>query len=389
MRGAPLRLTRERIVMYAMALTALCLVQVRFVVTQKFGDWSAFWAAGSTVGTSALLDPQVHAAWMSAHHLKATIFPYLPGAAWFLLPVKALTLGPGYAVNFAVMVAATAAAGSVAARTYGVQRGIAILAVFAWAPLVAAIATGQNSPVGLLLCVLTIAALAADSELAAGLAAGALLYKWPYALAFVALFVVRRQYRALCMVAAWAVIWYILSLAATAGDWLWPLHYINAVHGYFAADARFNAEKAVGVPTLLMRAGLPAFWAIAAGIVLFALALRPLLRAPVLEAASMIPAIALAASPHTLPYDCALALPALFYFMTHAAEPLRTRLICAVYIIAPFWLLSGMLHADVLAPVVDGLVIAWIVKGYNESTSRADFHVSDSRDRREAEAILN
>lgn len=375
--------------MYAIALTALCLLQVRFVVAQRFGDWSAFWAAGSTVGTRTLLDPHLHAGWMAAHHLQKTIFPYLPGAAWFLLPIKGLTLGAGYAVNFAVMGAATAAAAIVAGRTYGVQRGIAILAMFAWAPLIAAIATGQNSPIALLLCVLAAAALAADSELAAGLAAGALLYKWPYALAFIVLFLLRRQYRALGVVAASAVVWYVLSVAATAGDWNWPLHYVNALHGYFAADARFNAEKAVGFPMLLMRAGVPDVWATAAGMLLFVSALRPLARAPVLEAASMVPAIALAASPHTLPYDCALALPALFYFMTHASEPVRTRLICAVYIIAPFWLLSGVLHADVLAPVVDGLVIAWIVKGYNESTSRADFNVADSRDRREAEAVLS
>lgn len=389
MNGAPLRMSRERIVMYAIALTALCLVQVRFVVAQKFGDWSAFWAAGATVGTSALLDPHLHAAWMAAHHLQKTIFPYLPGAAWILLPVKPLSLSAGYAVNFAVMSSAAVAAALLAARIYGVQRSIAAVLVFAWAPLVAALATGQNSPAGLLLCMLAIAALAANAETAAGLAAGALLFKWPYALAFVVLFAVRRQYRALAVVAASAAIWYLISVAATAADWAWPVHYVQAVHGYFAADAQFNAVKAVGLPMLLMRAGIPAWCAIGAGILLFASALRPLARAPLLESASMVPAIALAASPHTLPYDCALALPGLFYFMTHAAEPLRTRLICAVYIIAPFWLLSGILHFDVLAAAVDGLVIVWIVKGYNESTSRADFHVADSGDRREAKAVLN
>jgi hypothetical protein len=385
----PLRLSRERIVMYALLLAALCLVQVRFVVAQKFGDWSAFWAAGSTVGTSALLNPQQHAAWMAAHHLQRTIFPYLPGAAWLLLPIKPLSLAAGYAVNFAVMALASIAAALVAARTYGIERVIAVLLVFAWAPLVAALATAQNSPIGLLFCLLAIAALAVDAELAAGLAAGALLYKWPYALAFIVLFALRRQYRALAVVAAWALVWYVLSVAATAGDLNWPAHYANAVHGYFAADARFNAGKAVGLPMLLMRAGIPAWIAIAAGALLFALALRPLARVSMLEAASMVPAVALVASPHTLPYDCALALPAMFYFMTHAAEPLRTRLVCAIYIIAPFWLLSGVLHFDVLAIVVDGLVIAWIVKGYNESTSRADLHVVDSRDRRQAETVLD
>jgi hypothetical protein len=236
---------------------------------------------------------------------------------------------------------------------------------------------------------LAIAALAVDAEFAAGLATGALLYKWPYALAFVMLFAVRRQYRALGVVAACGIAWYMLSVAATAGDWNWPGHYVDAVRSYFTADAHFNAAKAVGLPMLLMRLGIPSWAAIAAGIVLFAFALRPLMRAPMLEASSMVPAVALAASPHTLPYDCALVLPALFYFMTHAPEPLRTRLICVAYLLAPLWLLSGVLHFDVLAVVVDGLVIAWIVKGYNESTSLADLHVADSRDRRKAETVLD
>jgi hypothetical protein len=370
--------------MYALLLTFICLAQVKFVVGQGYGDWSAFWAAGSTVGTGDLLDPHKHAAWMAAHHLLKTIFPYTPGAAWFLLPFKPLSLPAGYAINFAIMAVCTIAAAGFAARVYRIPRSFATLMMFAWAPLIGALATAQNSPVGLLLAMAAICAMIANEEPAAGLAAGALVYKWPYAIAFIALFIIRRQYRALAIAAACALIWYLLSVAATAGDWNWPAHYVSAVHAYFGADARYNAEKAVGLPMLLMRFRVPDPVAIGAGLLLFTAALPLFARAPLLESASMAPLIALAASPHTLPYDLALALPALFYVMTHIQEPLRTRLVCALYLIAPLWLLSGVLHFDVLAVVCNAWAIAWILKGYNESTSRADFNLADSRDRGQA-----
>ena len=384
MNANPLRLSRDRCVLYGALLTVLCLVQVRFVVAQGFGDWSAFWAAGATAGTGNLLDPVRHAAWQTQHHLLTTIFPYLPGAAWALVPAARLPLAAGYALNFVLMAGAAAAAALIAARTYRISRTLAVVFAFAWAPVIAALATGQNAPLGLLLVMAAVAGMATASWLLPGLAVGLLLYKISYALPMIALLAVGRNLRALAVVCACAAVWYLASVAASAGDWHWPVHYAHALQGYAAADARFNAAKAVSIPHLLMRLGTPALAAMLGGLALFALALPLLIRAKPLEAASFTPLLGLAFGPHTLPYDAALALPALYYVMTHAAEPLRTRCICALYLIAPLWLLSGVFRFDVLAVACDGLVLAWLLKGLHESTTRADIRIADSRNRSQA-----
>jgi hypothetical protein len=359
-------------------------VQVRFVVAQGFGDWGAFWAAGATAGTPALLAAHKHAAWMVHHHLPATIFPYLPGAAWLFFPIRHAPLAAGYAINFLLMAACIALAAIISARVYRLSRTFALISAFAWAPAIAALATGQISPLGLLLVVLAIAGIAVDSPVLCGVAVGLMLYKLPYALPFVALLAVRRNVRALLVVAAFAVFWYVASVAATAGDWQWPAHYAAALQGYAAADARYNAEKAVGLPLLLLRAGVPQFTAILCGAAFFALALPMLARMPALEAASLTPLLGLALGPHTLPYDLALVLPALYYVMTHVREPLRTRAACAMYLVAPLWLLSGVVHFDVLAPICEGLALLWILKALSESTARSHLTIADPRNRSEA-----
>jgi Glycosyltransferase family 87 len=370
--------------MYGVLLIAICLVQVRFVVAQGFGDWSSFWSAAATVGTPDLLDPHRHILWQRLHHIPTTIFPYLPATAWLLLPFKFVPLGVGYALNFVVMAAATIAAGIIASRIYRVQGSIASILLFAWAPVIAALSTAQNSPIGMLLEFAAILGIVGNSAAIAGLAVGLLLYKVTYAAPFVVFFLVRRNMRALVIVVLCAALWYLLSVAATAGDWGWPSRYVAALQGYFGPDARYNAAKAISVPSLLMRFDISGTVAILLGLALFGLAVPLLIRMPLLEAASFTPLAALAASPHVLPYDLALAAPALFYIMTHTAEPFRTRLVCAVYVIAPLWLLSGVLHFDILAIVCDGLAVAWIAKGYNESTSGTHFDIADPRDRSKA-----
>ncbi|HKU67724.1 MAG TPA: glycosyltransferase 87 family protein [Candidatus Baltobacteraceae bacterium] len=384
MNAHPLLLSRERTFIYGGLLAAICLLQVKLVVAQGFGDWSAFWAAGATAGTRDLLDPQRHNAWMLHHHLLSTIFPYLPGAAWLLLPIKSAPLALGYAVNFAVMAALTIAGALLASKVYRIARGLCVLFAFAWAPAIAALATGQNSPLGFLLVMIAIAGIAADSWGVAGVAVGVLLYKLPYALPMVALLLLRRNWRALSIVALCGAVWYAASAAATAGDWHWPLHYADALRGYAGADARFNAMKAIGIPELLTRAGVPQGASILCGAALFLASLPALMRRSKLEAASFVPLLGLAFGPHTLPYDLALMLPALYYLMTHAPEPLRTRAVCAIYLVAPLWLLSGIIRFDVLAVVCDGLALVWLVKGVHESTAGPYIRIADPGNRSEA-----
>ncbi len=383
MTAAPLQLSRGNTII-AVLLVLFGLQQVRWVVAQGYGDWSAFWAAGATAGTPDLLDPHKHAAWQNAHHVLTTIFPYLPGAAWLFAPSKGLSLPTGYLLNFGVMIVAAIAAATFASRIYRTPIAVSMLLILAWAPSMASLCTGQNSLLGLMFCATAIFGLAGNAPIVAGLAVGMLLYKLPYAIPFIVLLVVRRNVRALGVVIACACVWYLVSVSATAGDWHWPAHYASALQGYFNADFHANATKAVSVSGLLLRAGVPGPVALTFGALLLLVAAPLLARAPVLEAASFAPLLALAAGPHTLPYDAVLAIPALFYVFTHMTEPLRTRLMAASYVVAPVWIFTGFLHFDVLAVLCDGLALAWIVKGYNESTARGYFGIAHSGDRRQA-----
>jgi hypothetical protein len=141
-----------------------------------------------------------------------------------------------------------------------------------------------------------------------------------------------------------------------------------------------------------MRAGASSSIAIFAGAAFFTLTIPLLLRMPLPEACGLALVAGLASSPHTLPYDLALALPAVFYVVTRVREPVRTRLTCMIYLAAPLWLLSGLLHFDILAVICDGLAIAWILKGYKgtyEPASGTDFDVADSRNRSKAQTVVD
>lgn len=360
-RSVPLALSRERIVLYASVLLLLCLAQIRLVAAQRYGDWSAFWAAGSTAGTLQLLDPHLHADWQFAHHLEMTPFVYLPGAAWFFVPFKGLSLAAGYAINAALMFVVLICSGFLCARIYAMPKWFAVLAVLAWAPAIAGVATGQIAAIGLLLTLLVILGVVEDMPLLAGLAAGLLLYKPPYALPLLLLLLVRREWRALAVAAACAVVWYALSVLATAGDYAWPVHYARALQSYFGPDFAYNGAKAVSIPGLLLRAHAPVWLASLAGAAVLAAAIPLVRRRPALESASMIVLAGLVANPHTWPYDVALALPALFYLMTHLPARRRTVAMCAVYLLAPLWFFTPVFHFDVLAIICIGIAGYWLV----------------------------
>jgi hypothetical protein len=173
------------------------------------------------------------------------------------------------------------------------------------------------------------------------------------------LLLARREWRALAVTAAFALVWYVASVTATAGDVQWPVHYVAALQTYFAPDFAFNRGKAVSIPALLLLARVPLPGAIAVALLIL-LSTVPLLRKrPLLEAASMTPLVGLVANPHTWPYDVVLLLPALFYLMTRLPQQRRTQLICALYLIAPLWFFTPILHFDVLAIVCIGLYAFW------------------------------
>src|SRR5207245_7739074 len=86
-------------------------------------------------------------------------------------------------------------------------------------------------------------------------------------------------------------------------------------------------------------------------------------RAPILEAASMACLIGVAASPHAWGYDAALVLPAIFWFLgAGMAEPWRTRLVVAAYVVAPLWLFSRETGVSAVAVIVLVGAAVWLFK---------------------------
>jgi hypothetical protein len=285
----------------------------------------------------------------------------MPGFAWLLFPVSHMSLATGFALNAAVMLAACALSAVIADRIYHLPWSFALLTILAWAPTTAAIVTAQNSPVGALLSLAVVFGFVRDRALVTGVSLGTLLYKPTYALPFVLLLLLHRRWKAFGVVCACGVVWYLLSVSASGGDWLWPISYLRSLTGYVGPDFIGNRFKAISLPGVVMLFGTPHTLAFVAGLALLIAGLVRMARSPAFEAASMAGLVGLAASPHAWPYDAAVALPAIFWTMTGIAEPWRTRIIVLAFAVAPLWLASNIIHFDLLAIPIIGAAAVWSV----------------------------
>lgn len=360
----PFFLSSNRMRLYCLALFVIGLplfpATFHYVTTAGNGsDWGDFWTAGSTVGTDALLSPAAHTAWGEAHRLPASPFVYVPAAAWLLAPAAHTSLAISFIANAALMLIVCGAAAVIAAKTYGVASEFALLAIVGWAPTTAAVLTGQNSPLGLLLTLIAIFGFSRDRSITTGVAVGILLYKPTYAIPFVLLLVAARRWQAVAIVASAGGIWYLLSVAATAGDWAWPTAYARVLVDYVRPDFAGNATKAISLSGVMLRLGTPALLAYTTGAALLFGSIFLLARVSTLEAASVVSLIGLAASAHAWEYDAILVIPALLYAVTHMADPWRGRLLSSAYVIAPLWAYSMYLRFDTLAAVVVGGTAGW------------------------------
>lgn len=260
-------------------------------------------------------------------------------------------------------IALLVAAALTAAEVYGFSPWFALIATIAWAPVVNALQDGQNTALALLLVIGTGWALEHRRDWLAGATIGLLLFRPSLALAFVVLLLMRKEWRALAVVAAAAALWYLLSVFATHGQWGWPLAYLHVTASTNAGELASNTYNAYTLPTLLRMFGAPWSFAICASIVVLIGGVALLARAPALEAASLAPAVGLAASLHAWPYEAALLLPALFYAMVQLREPLRSRLVVAAYLIAALALIVPH-AAPALAVLSIGGVAFWAAGGY-------------------------
>ena len=94
----------------------------------------------------------------------------------------------------------------------------------------------------------------------------------------------------------------------------------------------------ITLPMILIRLGTAQAVAIALGAIAFIGFLPALSRANILPAMSFTSVLSLALSAHAWMYEAAIVLPALFYAMAKVAEPWRTRLIVAAYLLAALWM---------------------------------------------------
>ncbi len=346
----PAWINEERIRFGAFFLAVFSLAPL--AVTWRYvnlSDWSVFAAAGHHAGSATLLHPL---------HLSES-FPYTPGAAWAFVPFNALSLAGGLFVNAAIMLGCAAAAAAVATHVYRVSLPHAAALVFAWAPTMNAAVIGQNSPLGLLLALLTLLGLERGSVALTGVSLGILLYKPTYALPLIAVLVLRARWRELAIVAAIGLAWYALSAWASGGDWLFGVAWSRSLHDWTVVDFPQNQEKAVSIPSLLMRAHLPFVPAMLVA-TLTAVAFIPLLRrAPIVVAGSAACVIGLAVSPHAWGYDGVLILPTIFVIVERLRGTVRAAVVAGAYVLAALLTLLPVLHFDSVALVVLGALAWW------------------------------
>lgn len=325
-------------------------------------DGANFWSAGATVGTAALLDPAAHAAWQVAHHVNPQAFVYLPGWAWFLKPFAYLPPMWSLIVADIVMLAVACIGAQTAARVYGLNARVALLIVFAWYPVLYGIEVGQFASLAMLLSLLVVHGLTTKRPELSGLAAGALLYKPTFGLVFLLFFLARREWRAFAMSSACAACWYVLSVAATAGDWAWPVHYVQTVAGYYHADYAMNAYKSMTLPTILMALGVSPPVALASGFALLVIGAWEFAKRPLLEAVSFAGVIGLVASPHAWPYDLTMFVPAICYVAVRSPQRLREAILVPAYVLAAtWWLTIWWLPFNPLAFLTMGAFAMWLL----------------------------
>jgi hypothetical protein len=352
---------RLRLIWFGLALVAL--LPMMTAPSGQWHDFSAFWDAGGTVGSSALTDSHLHQAWQVAHGVPVDgWWRYPPAFAYLYWPASLLPMGVGFVLSTILMFAIVGVSGILLARIFSLSGDFALRLTFAWTPMLAALNMGQNTPLSCVLALWAIDALRRDRSIEAGSAIGLMMYKPTLALPLLGFLLLRRRWRAAFVVIVAMGVWYLLSVPASGGDWLWPAAWLNGLQSTAPGEFATNADKAVSIPGLLVRIpGLPAWLPYAAGGVLVLASLRGLVRAPLLEAASVACLIGLAAGPRVWSYEAGLMLPFLAWVASGGlAEPWRTRVVLLATGIGITWMISPVTQVSGVAIFVDVAAVLWI-----------------------------
>jgi hypothetical protein len=339
-------------------------------------DFPQFWYAGKLVGSPDLLDPARQGAWEVAHGFSPWEFLYPPGTAWLYLPLRGLSIAAAFWVNAAAIGFIAVAAGFVGARAFDLDRRVALVATLAWTPTLAAASAGQNAPLAMLFALIAIYGLRNDRQVLAGVAVGAMLFKPTLALPLFALLLLRRQWTALFVAMAVAVGWYLLGVAGSAGDWMWPKDWLAVTAPFFAADTWQNVNKTVALPGLLMGHGVPSVVAYGVAAAIVVAALPRLLRSPIAEAGAAACLIGIVVSPHSLQYEAVMMLPLLLWAAggtgSGIAEPWRTRLLVAAYLAAQLYVVTPFAGISVFVGMTIGATAIWITGWHRQEAVPVD-----------------
>jgi len=357
-----LSLPPKRVRLWWFALAVVALLPIGAAVNNGWGDWSAFWAAGGTVGSSSLMDSRLHAAWQVAHALPGDPWRYPPAFAYLFWPASALPVGLSFAINAGLMLAMVALAGVLLSRIFDLRRDVTVRLAFAWTPALAAINMGQNAPLAVVLALWAIDALRRDSQIEVGLASGLLMYKPTLGLPLLGFLVLRRRWRSLSTALVVVAAGYLLSVAAAAGDWLWPVAWWDGIQPLLSGDLIFNADKTISLPGLIGRVpGVPSWLPYGGGAAVVLLALRGLVRAPVVEAASAVCLLTLVVGPRVWSYEAGLMLPVLAWSLTGGlSEPWRTRLVLLAVSMSLLWMVSPLTLVSGVAVIVNAAMVMWL-----------------------------
>jgi hypothetical protein len=368
MRLCPLRLRPDQLTLGAILAAAFAslpyiVAPQRFSAIASIDDFANYWSAGATVGTHLLVNVRDHVRWQIAHQLAPQPFVYPPAFAWLYAPLSHLAPRSALWVEEIAMTAIFALCAWLIARIYAFPLWFALLAVFAWGPTIASIEDGQNTGLALFLILVAAVGLLDRKPVLTGIATGALLCKPTDAAALVLLLAARRELRALAIAGACGAVWYVLSIAASGGDALWPMRYVQTVHDWYLVHSAGNRYGVLTLPTQLLALGAPMGLAVASSAALLIAALPLFARRPTLEAVSMAPLIGLAASLHAWHYTAALLLPVLCYAMSRLVEPWRTRVVVAAYAIGAFAVSIPYTGPSLFTLCVGG-ALWWLLRGY-------------------------
>ena len=375
-RPLPLRLAPGRFWLWAIGLSAMSAILVIGGPFNSWVDFPQFWYAGKLVGSPDLLDPARQGAWEVAHGFSPWEFLYPPGTAWLYLPLRGLSIAAAFWVNAAAIGFIAVAAGFVGARAFDLDRRVALVATLAWTPTLAAASAGQNAPLAMLFALIAIYGLRNDRQVLAGVAVGAMLFKPTLALPLFALLLLRRQWTALFVAMAVAVGWYLLGVAGSAGDWMWPKDWLAVTAPFFAADTWQNVNKTVALPGLLMGHGVPSVVAYGVAAAIVVAALPRLLRSPIAEAGAAACLIGIVVSPHSLQYEAVMMLPLLLWAAggtgSGIAEPWRTRLLVAAYLAAQLYVVTPFAGISVFVVMTIGATAIWITGWHRQEAVPVD-----------------